>query len=519
MGGTYQKADNLVDQGLQLYSQGQLDEALSKWDSALQLISDHPRALEYLKYVKENRQSLEKRFKKAASREVAAVKVEPDEPQSAPVKPAGATIIGMGDAAPPDMGADSEVSAQEVDRLAQFINDAESAEPVAEQGDVGLTEAEVQAIAAEKGDSLAKDAFSPGLDLSGPRAPNAEEDDAGLEWVEDDKSAGGLEWTEEPPDAVESGLEWTEAAAGEKPAPQPEAAPPEDPVLAPTMLDLAPAESDLDLAAPEAGLDISGTAAGPPDPSLSEIAGDAIELGTGDYSAIEVDNGEEAAEEDGYQGLDLQPPDGGEELDDQEDKFTWEGGFDLGGAAADDGTPAKPDVMSEMIGDDQAHAFEETEATPSKAWSAEDVERLTFAEPDKAPDKSSDDVVEEPSQSLEEAQACFDKGQLEESLEICQQLLEVDPLNDAATRLLDQTRESLLKNYWNEIGDLTTVPTVIVPQNEIVWQRMNNRAGFLLSRIDGMLTYEDIIDVSGMDDFEVTRILIQLIREGIIGVL
>ena len=40
--------------------------------------------------------------------------------------------------------------------------------------------------------------------------------------------------------------------------------------------------------------------------------------------------------------------------------------------------------------------------------------------------------------------------------------------------------------------------------------------GFLLSRIDGMLTYEDIVDIAGMPRLEAYRILSSLLRSGLI---
>ena len=62
-----EKADALVDEGLKLYSQGLLDQSLTKWRTALDMIPDHPRAKEYIKYVEDNRPALEDSFHLAAS--------------------------------------------------------------------------------------------------------------------------------------------------------------------------------------------------------------------------------------------------------------------------------------------------------------------------------------------------------------------------------------------------------------------------------------------------------------------
>ena len=62
-----QQADALVEEGLQLYSSGELDAALAKWRSALELVRDHSRALEYYRYVQSNRSALEESFRLAAN--------------------------------------------------------------------------------------------------------------------------------------------------------------------------------------------------------------------------------------------------------------------------------------------------------------------------------------------------------------------------------------------------------------------------------------------------------------------
>ena len=63
----------------------------------------------------------------------------------------------------------------------------------------------------------------------------------------------------------------------------------------------------------------------------------------------------------------------------------------------------------------------------------------------------------------------------------------------------------------------SAVPVVQIPQHEIMWHKLDHRAGFLLSRIDGQLSFEDLLDVSGMSEFEACRILSQLMGQGVIG--
>ena len=60
------QADALVQEGLKLYKEGNLDAALSRWTTALGLQKDHPQALEYYQYVLDNRTALEESFQLAA---------------------------------------------------------------------------------------------------------------------------------------------------------------------------------------------------------------------------------------------------------------------------------------------------------------------------------------------------------------------------------------------------------------------------------------------------------------------
>ena len=119
--------------------------------------------------------------------------------------------------------------------------------------------------------------------------------------------------------------------------------------------------------------------------------------------------------------------------------------------------------------------------------------------------------------TLQMARDLLKQGELEDALQVCQQVCEAEAGGADAPRFLERIQQSLLKRYWADIGDLSHVPAVKVPSHEILWQDMDHRQGFLLSRIDGMLTYEDIIDISGMDDFEVCRALVILKKDGVIA--
>ena len=59
-------------------------------------------------------------------------------------------------------------------------------------------------------------------------------------------------------------------------------------------------------------------------------------------------------------------------------------------------------------------------------------------------------------------------------------------------------------------------PRVKINPSEVMWLSLDHRAGFVLSQIDGQVSYEDLLTVSGMSRFETCRIVAQLFDEGVI---
>lgn len=84
--------------------------------------------------------------------------------------------------------------------------------------------------------------------------------------------------------------------------------------------------------------------------------------------------------------------------------------------------------------------------------------------------------------------------------------------NDAnAQRYARSSRERLEQLYSSRLGNLERVPVVIVPDRSVRWLGLDHRAGFLLSRIDGTHTIDEIVDVSGMQRLEALKTLVELL--------
>ncbi len=70
--------------------------------------------------------------------------------------------------------------------------------------------------------------------------------------------------------------------------------------------------------------------------------------------------------------------------------------------------------------------------------------------------------------------------------------------------------------YESKIGDFSRIPRLTMNNHELIWRNLDASAGFIVSRVDGMSSFDDIIDISGLPRFETCRILSSLLQDGII---
>lgn len=86
----------------------------------------------------------------------------------------------------------------------------------------------------------------------------------------------------------------------------------------------------------------------------------------------------------------------------------------------------------------------------------------------------------------------------------------------AAQKLVHRSRDLILDCYYRFFGDLDRMPVLAAPLAELTRRPLDPRAAFLLSRIDGTITFEEILDVAGMGRLEACRHLAHLLWRGII---
>lgn len=110
----------------------------------------------------------------------------------------------------------------------------------------------------------------------------------------------------------------------------------------------------------------------------------------------------------------------------------------------------------------------------------------------------------------------FALGNFSAALRAAELLLGRDGSHEAAQRYATASRLRLESFYASRLGGLERVPLLAVPDLDVRWLGLDHRAGFLLSRVDGVATCEELLDLAGMSRIEALRTLAELVDAGAI---
>jgi hypothetical protein len=93
----------------------------------------------------------------------------------------------------------------------------------------------------------------------------------------------------------------------------------------------------------------------------------------------------------------------------------------------------------------------------------------------------------------------------------------IAPDHPRLRKLRERSEAALQTLYEFKLGSLAAVPRVAISAEQIVALRLDHRAGFVLSQIDGSLSFEDLFSLSGMSRLDTSRILSQLLELKVIS--
>src|SRR5258708_15725150 len=146
-----------------------------------------------------------------------------------------------------------------------------------------------------------------------------------------------------------------------------------------------------------------------------------------------------------------------------------------------------------------------------------DVEPVEFEElepfeplPPPAPKKKTRAIAtgrEELDHLLQAAKELLELEDPEAAMDLIVKAEEIARDHPPLRMLRDRGEEALQILYESKIGPLEAVPRVAIATNKIVALHLDHRAGFVLSQIDGGLSFEDLFSLSGMSRLDTSRIL------------
>ncbi len=151
---------------------------------------------------------------------------------------------------------------------------------------------------------------------------------------------------------------------------------------------------------------------------------------------------------------------------------------------------------------------------PIDARSAQILDEVDVNEP---PNEAKEDRTRRRISSLiERATVYAAQLELDKAAAAVDLALSEDPNSALAQKLIHRNRDAIMGIFQSFLGDLERQPALARPLHELASAPISPRAAFLLSRIDGMLTIDEILDVSGMPRLEAYRHLTQLFLRGIL---
>ncbi|MFT3771219.1 MAG: hypothetical protein QM820_37870 [Minicystis sp.] len=121
-------------------------------------------------------------------------------------------------------------------------------------------------------------------------------------------------------------------------------------------------------------------------------------------------------------------------------------------------------------------------------------------------------------EQVREMQQRFEARNYSGALVLAESVLVSDPTHAVARRTAESCREMLAEKYLTSLGGRRSVPRVAMSPEEMRFQSLDHRAGFLLSFIDGSMSIEEVLDVSSMPELEALRIMFELRQQGVIEI-
>lgn len=108
--------------------------------------------------------------------------------------------------------------------------------------------------------------------------------------------------------------------------------------------------------------------------------------------------------------------------------------------------------------------------------------------------------------------ASFREKDYRTALLAAKELLSLNPSHTVASACVEECKRNLIREI-----ELSSVAYVVGTPEAIRSAGLGHREGFLLSQVDGVLTVDELLDVSGMDHGEALSVIAKLVTLGLIA--
>jgi tetratricopeptide (TPR) repeat protein len=124
--------------------------------------------------------------------------------------------------------------------------------------------------------------------------------------------------------------------------------------------------------------------------------------------------------------------------------------------------------------------------------------------------------IEEEDNKLQKLKQLINEKKFEESYDLAKSICEEEPDNEDAQNLFSIVKDSLTERYTRTFKNNNIIPVMKIDLTDLMHYSLTQQDGFIISLLDGKTTLQEIIDTSGLTDFDCKRIISKLKNLGII---
>lgn len=117
---------------------------------------------------------------------------------------------------------------------------------------------------------------------------------------------------------------------------------------------------------------------------------------------------------------------------------------------------------------------------------------------------------------LTHMQRAFSARDYARALDLGERFLAHDPAHVGARLFVQECRTIVETQLDRQLAPLDRVVALAQPLDELTNERIDPRTAFLLSRVDGRVTIEDLVDLAAMPRVDALRVLADAIARGLV---